>query len=103
MDLEKLAEKHAKQMWGDPTLERQRNYAEHSFKQGYEAHEQEVENLTIPVVSGYFECVVLYREQQGDKELRQSHHVGKTKDEAICDFFDKIGEKGINVLWLNNR
>lgn len=50
-----------------------------------------------------FECVVLYRQMQGDKELHQSYHKGKTKDEALKDFFDTIGEKGINVLWLNNR
>ena len=50
-----------------------------------------------------FKCVVLYRDSQGDKELKQSYHKGSTKDEAIKDFFDKVGEKAINVLWLNNK
>jgi len=45
MNKEKLAENHAKEMWGDPALQRQREYAQHSFKKGYEAHESEVKNL----------------------------------------------------------
>lgn len=50
-----------------------------------------------------FKCVVLYRERQNSNELRQSYHKGFTKDEALRDFFDKVGEKGINILWLNDN
>ena len=40
----KLAEEHAKKMWRDPSAEKQREYAEHSFKEGFEAHERQVDN-----------------------------------------------------------
>jgi len=42
MNLEELAEKHAKNLWEGSSLEKNREYAEFSFKKGYEACRNEI-------------------------------------------------------------
>lgn len=47
--VDKLADKHAKEMWGDPASTHQREYAEYSFKEGYNAHKRECPKCNKPM------------------------------------------------------